>query len=103
VLESLVVHRLIDRSSEWHLHRHRYEHNAREIYLAKTMRWHPQSSCIVVWTYSWIVKLPFSTVSKAGGRTTRHIRHQVVMSEGHEENEGSVNECDAHSSKTKAE
>ena len=31
------------------------------------------------------------------------IRHQVVMSEGHEENEGSVNECDAHSSKTKAE
>jgi hypothetical protein len=31
------------------------------------------------------------------------IRHQVVMSEGHEENEGSVNETDAHSSKTKAE
>jgi hypothetical protein len=31
------------------------------------------------------------------------IRHQVVMSEGHEENEGSVNEFDAHSCKTKAE
>jgi hypothetical protein len=33
----------------------------------------------------------------------RIVRHQVVMSEGHEENEGSVNECDAHSCKTKAE
>jgi hypothetical protein len=31
------------------------------------------------------------------------IRHQVVMSEGHEENEGSVNEFDAHSCKTKVE
>jgi hypothetical protein len=31
------------------------------------------------------------------------IRHQVVKSEGHEENEGSVNEFDAHSCKTKAE
>ena len=68
VLESLVAHRLIDLGSEWHLHRHRYEHSAREIYLAKTMRWHPKTSCIVVWTYSWIGKLPFSTVSKAGGR-----------------------------------
>ena len=68
VLESLVAHRLIDRGIEWHLHRHRYEHSAREIYLAKTMRWHPKTSCIVVLTYSWIVKLPFSTISKAGGR-----------------------------------
>ena len=33
----------------------------------------------------------------------RIFRHQVVMSEGHEENEGSVNEFDAHSCKTKAE
>ena len=33
----------------------------------------------------------------------RIFRHQVVVSEGHEENEGSVNECDAHSCKTKAE
>jgi len=31
------------------------------------------------------------------------IRHQVVMSDGREENEGSVNEFDAHSRKTKAE
>ena len=69
VLESLVAHRRIDLGSEWHLHRHRYEHSAWEIYLAKT----------------------------------RTFRHQVVMSEGHEENEGSVNECDAHSCKTKAE
>ncbi len=45
VLESLVAHR-------WHLHRHRYEHSAWEIYLAKTMRWHPTTSYIVVWTYS---------------------------------------------------
>ena len=37
---------------------------------------------------------------KSGGRI---FRHQVVMSEGHEENEGSVNEFDAHSCKTKAE
>jgi len=28
VLESLVAHRLIDLGSEWHLHRHRYEHSA---------------------------------------------------------------------------
>jgi hypothetical protein len=39
VLESLVAHRLIDLGSEWHLLRHRYEHSAWEIYLAKTMRW----------------------------------------------------------------
>jgi hypothetical protein len=83
-----------------HLHRHRYEHSAWEIYLAKTMRWHSKTSYIVVRTYSWTVKLSFSTISKAGGRI---FRHQVVMSEGHEENEGSVNEYDAHSSKTKAE
>ena len=57
-------------------------------------------SYIVVRTYSWTVKLSFSTISKAGGRI---FRQQVVMSEGHEENEGSVNETDAHSSKTKAE
>ena len=31
------------------------------------------------------------------------IRHQVVLSERYEENEGSVNEFDAHSCKTKAE
>ena len=37
--ESLVAHRLIDLGSEWHLLRHRYEHSAWEIYLAKTMRW----------------------------------------------------------------
>src|SRR5712671_7559865 len=43
---------LIDLGSEWHLHRHRYEHSAWEIYLAKTMRWHPRTSYIVVWTYS---------------------------------------------------
>jgi len=61
VLESLVAHRLIDLGSEWHLHRHRYEHSAWKIYF------------------------------------------HVVMSEGHEENEGSVNEFDAHSCKTKAE
>ena len=35
VLESLVAHRLIDLGSEWRLHRHRYEHSAWEIYLAK--------------------------------------------------------------------
>ena len=52
VLESLVAHRLIDLGSEWHLHRHRYEHSAWEIDLAKTMRWHPKTSYIVVWTYS---------------------------------------------------
>jgi len=52
VLESLVAHRLIDLGSEWHLHRHRYEHSAWEIYLAKTMRWHTRTSYIVVWTYS---------------------------------------------------
>jgi hypothetical protein len=52
VLESLVAHRLIDLGSEWHLHRHRYEHSAWEIYLAKTMRWHPKTSYIVVWTHS---------------------------------------------------
>ena len=39
MLESLVAHRLIDLGSEWHLLRHRYEHSAWEIYLAKTMRW----------------------------------------------------------------
>jgi hypothetical protein len=39
VLEGLVAHRLIDLGSEWHLLRHRYEHSAWEIYLAKTMRW----------------------------------------------------------------
>ena len=50
VLESLVAHRLIDLGSEWHLHRHRYEHSAWEIDLAKTMRWHPKTSYIVVWT-----------------------------------------------------
>jgi hypothetical protein len=39
MLESLVARRLIDLGSEWHLLRHRYEHSAWEIYLAKTMRW----------------------------------------------------------------
>jgi hypothetical protein len=38
VLESQVAHRLIDLDSEWHLHRHRYEHSVWEIYLAKTTR-----------------------------------------------------------------
>jgi len=52
VLESLVAHRLIDLESEWHLHHHRYEHSANEIYLAKTTRWHPKLSYIFVWTYS---------------------------------------------------
>ncbi len=52
VLESLVARRLIDLGSEWHLHRHRYEHSAWKIYLVKTMRWHPKTSYIVVWTYS---------------------------------------------------
>ena len=41
--ESLVAHRLIDRGIEWHLQRHRYEHRAWEIYLAKTMRWHSKN------------------------------------------------------------
>ena len=50
--ESLVAHRLIDIGSEWHLHRHRYEHSAWEIYSAKTMRWHPTTSYIVVLTSS---------------------------------------------------
>jgi hypothetical protein len=35
MLESLVAYRLIDLGSEWHLLRHRYEHSAWEIYLAK--------------------------------------------------------------------
>ena len=52
VLESLVAHRLIDLGSEWHLLRHRYKHSAWEIYLAKTMRWHPKTSYIAVWTHS---------------------------------------------------
>ena len=51
VLESLVAHRLIDLDSEWHLHRHRYEHSVWEIYLAKT-RWSPTTSYIAVWTFS---------------------------------------------------
>jgi hypothetical protein len=46
---------------------------------------------------------PFQPSQKPVAGSIRHIRHQVVMSEGHEENEGSMNECDAHSSKTKAE
>ena len=52
VLESLVAHRRIDLGSEWHLHRHRYEHSAWEIYLAKTMRWYSKTSYIVVSTSS---------------------------------------------------
>ena len=52
VLESLVARRLIDLGSEWHLHRHRYEHSAWKIYLAKTMRWHPNTSYIAVLTHS---------------------------------------------------
>ena len=101
VLESLVAHRLIDLGSEWHLHRHRYEHSAWEIYLAKTMRWHSKTSYIVVWTLLLDRKsCPFQPSQKP---VAGSIRHQVVMSEGHEENEGSVNEFDAHSCKTKAE
>ena len=51
MLESLVAHRLIDLGSEWYFH-HRYVHSAWEIYSAKTMRWHPKTSYIVVLTYS---------------------------------------------------
>ena len=51
VLESLVTHRLIDLDSEWHLHRHQYEHSVWEIYLAKT-RWNPTTSYLAVWTFS---------------------------------------------------
>jgi len=40
-------------------------------------------------------KLAFSAISKAGGRNFFAIK--FIMSEGHEENEGSVNEFDAHS------
>jgi hypothetical protein len=66
-----------------------------EIYLAKT-RWNPATSYIAVWTFSQTVKLPFSAISKAGRRI---FPHQV--SEEQEENEGSVNEFDAHSWKTR--
>ena len=52
VLESLVAHRLIDLGSEWHLHRHRYEHSAWEIYLAKDDALASKTSYIVVGTYS---------------------------------------------------
>jgi hypothetical protein len=55
----------------------------------------PKTSYIVVSTGSQTVKLPFSAISKAGGRNFFAI--EFVMSEGHEENEGSVNEIDAHS------
>jgi len=44
---------------------------------------------------------PFSAIAKA--RSQDLFRIKFVMSEGSEENEGSVKESDAHSSKTKAE
>jgi len=53
-----------------------------------------KTSYIVVLISSQTVELPFSAISKAGGRNFFAIK--FVMSEGHEENEGSVNEFDAH-------
>jgi hypothetical protein len=46
------------------------------------------------WTRSQTVKLPFSAISKAGGRNSFAIK--FGLSEGHEENEGSVKKFDAH-------
>jgi len=54
-----------------------------------------KTSYIVVLISSQTVELPFSAISKAGGRNFFAIK--FVTSEGHAENEGSVNEFDAHS------
>jgi hypothetical protein len=64
------------------------------------MRWHPKTSYIVVWTYSLDRKAALFSHLKS---RWQDLFDQLVMSEGHEENEGSVNEFDARSCKTKAE
>jgi hypothetical protein len=67
-----------------------YTINAKEIDARKS-----KTSYIFIFNRSQTVKLPFSATSKAGGRNSFAIK--FVVSEGHEENEGSVNEFDAHS------
>ena len=94
-----MAYRLIDPGSEWRLHRHRCEHRAICDLLGDNNALAGKNTYIVVWTYSQIINSPFPAISNAGDRP---IRHQVIASEGHEENEGSVKEVDAHSGKTKA-
>jgi len=61
----------------------------------KSTRWQLKASYIVVLDSLPDSKAALSAISKAGGRNFFAIK--FVMSEGHKENEGSVNEIDAHS------
>ena len=79
VLESLVAHRLIDLESEWHLHHHRYEHSANEIYLAKTAL-----------TSKNIVYLCLDLLLDRNAALFRHLKHIPVKPRQNKRTNGQV-------------